>query len=91
MRNQALIHYIADLANSNGADDTFDYGFVESLLRNGADINCMDPTGQNMFHEVARSWNTDVAKFLVENGKHLSECRFLFRMTGNLQSNNTKI
>jgi ankyrin repeat protein len=63
-----LIHYIADLATRNDTDDIFDYEFVESLLRHGADINCMDPTGQTIFHEVARSWNTDVAMFLVEHG-----------------------
>ena len=68
VRNQALIHYIADLANSNDTDDIFDYDFVESLLRNGADINCKDTTGQTIFHEVARSWNSDVAIFLVKNG-----------------------
>ena len=72
VKNQALMHYIADLANSNDADDVFDYDFVKTLLRNGADINCKDLTGQTIFHEVARSWNPDVAKFLVKNGKCFS-------------------
>jgi hypothetical protein len=31
----------------------------------------MDTNGQTIFHEVARSWNVDVARFLVENGKCL--------------------
>ncbi|XP_028398324.1 uncharacterized protein LOC114521948 [Dendronephthya gigantea] len=72
VRNHALIHYIADLANSNNPDDVFDYDFVESLLLNGADINCMDPTRQTIFHEVSRSWNTDVAKFLVDQGANVN-------------------
>jgi ankyrin repeat protein len=41
------------------------------VVQNGADINCMDTNGQTIFHEVARSWNVDVARFLVENGKCL--------------------
>ena len=68
VRNRALIHYLATLANSNSTNDTFDFDFVDSLLKNGADINSADKTGQTVFHEVARSWNVDVAKFLIEHG-----------------------
>ena len=68
VRNHALIHYLATLASSNNTKDTFDFDFVESLLRNGADVNSMDKTGQTVFHEVARSWNIDVATFLIKNG-----------------------
>ncbi len=74
-----MIHYIADLANTNDADDIFDYDFVESLLENGADISCKDPNGQTVFHEVARSWNTDVAKFLVEHGNYVFKLSFQSR------------
>lgn len=68
IRNQALIHYIARLASSNSDDDEFDFSFVESLLENGANINTADKYGQTMFHEVARSWNVDVARFLLNRG-----------------------
>ena len=68
VRNHALIHYLATLANSNNNKDTFDFNFVESLLKNGADINSKDKTGQTIFHEIARSWNVDVAKFLITKG-----------------------
>lgn len=68
VRNHALIHYLATLANSNKTDDTFDFDFVESLLENGADVNSTDKTGQTVFHEVARSWNVDVACFLIKHG-----------------------
>ena len=71
VRDQALLHYLANLANSNNEDDVFNFEFVGSLVQNGADINCMDTNGQTIFHEVARSWNVDVARFLVENGKCL--------------------
>ena len=68
-RNHALIHYIAQLASSNNDNDTFDFSFVESLLKNGADINARDKHGQTIFHEVARSWHLDVAQFLLKNGR----------------------
>ena len=69
-----MIHYIAQLASSNNDNDTFDFSFVESLLKNGADINARDKHGQTIFHEVARSWHLDVAQFLLKNGKYYSEC-----------------
>ncbi len=69
VRNHALIHYIAKLAVSNHNNDTFDFEFVQSLLKNGADINATDKYGQTVFHEVARSWHADVAEFLIRNGK----------------------
>ena len=69
VRNHALIHYIAKLAVSNHDNDTFDFEFVQSLLKNGADINATDKYGQTVFHEVARSWHADVAEFLITNGK----------------------
>lgn len=71
VRNHALIHYIAKLAVSNHCNDTFDFSFVESLLKNGADINASDKYGQTVFHEVARSWHPDVAAFLLSKGKWL--------------------
>ena len=69
VRNHALLHYFAKLASSNDANDQMDYDFVESLLKNGASINTTDRHGQTVFHEVARSWHTDVAKFLIDHGK----------------------
>ena len=69
VRNRALLHYLASLANSNSTKDKFDFDFVESLLKNGADVNSGDKTGQTVFHEVARSWNCDVAGFLIKHGK----------------------
>ena len=77
-RNRALLQYIATIANSNSKTDEFNYEFVKSLLDGGADINVADEHGQTMFHEVARSWNTDVAHFLLENGKLISNDYELF-------------
>ena len=72
VRNRALLQYLASLANSNSTKDKFDFSFVESLLKNGADINSTDKTGQTVFHEVARSWNIDVARFLIKYGTYVS-------------------
>lgn len=69
VRNHALIHNIAELAVSNHDNDTFDFAFVQSLLKNGADINAADKYGPTVFHEVARSWHADVAEFLIRNGE----------------------
>ncbi|XP_028403236.1 transient receptor potential cation channel subfamily A member 1-like isoform X2 [Dendronephthya gigantea] len=73
VRNHALIHYIAKLAVSNHDNDTFDFAFVQSLLKNGADINATDKYGQTVFHEVARSWHADVAEFLIRNGANMDQ------------------
>jgi hypothetical protein len=68
-RNRALLHYIATLAVSNTETDEFNYEFVQSLLDGGANINeAVDTYGQTIFHEVARSWNLDVAAFLLKHG-----------------------
>ena len=69
VRNHALLHYFANLARSNNLNDKMDFAFVRSLVKNGASINTADKHGQTVFHEVARSWHTDVAKFLLDNGK----------------------
>lgn len=68
VRNAALIHYLSTLASSNEMGDTFDYQFVKSLLDSGADVNTPDKNGQTILHEVARSWDTDIVAFLLENG-----------------------
>lgn len=73
VRNHALLHYFANLARSNNFNDKMDFAFVQSLVKNGASINTADKHGQTVFHEVARSWHTDVAKFLLDNGKVLRQ------------------
>lgn len=69
VRNAALLHYLSTLASSRAMGDTFDFQFVKSLLDSGADVNTTDVNGQTILHEVARSWQTDVAVFLFQNGE----------------------
>ena len=68
VRSTALLHYLSTLASSNEMGDTFDYDFVKSLLDSGADVNAPDKNGQTILHEVARSWDTDIVQFLLDNG-----------------------
>ena len=56
--------------SSNKKSDLFNYEFVESLIKGGADINVTDQHGHTLFHEVARSWNVDVAQFVLSQGEH---------------------
>ncbi|KAK3576791.1 hypothetical protein CHS0354_002574 [Potamilus streckersoni] len=63
--NRALIEYFAKLGHSKKEDEVIDLDFVDTLLENGADIQCTDRHGQTLLHEVARKWHVDVAKFLI--------------------------
>ena len=63
--NRSLIQYLARLSDPEKMEDFIDLEFVDSLIREGADINCTDLFGQSVLHEVARTWHVDVAKFLV--------------------------
>ncbi|XP_066929755.1 uncharacterized protein [Clytia hemisphaerica] len=62
--HSSIIAYFASLADKK---ETFDYTFVETLLKM-ADVNSVDVHGQTLLHEVAREWNVDVAQFLFQQG-----------------------
>lgn len=71
---RALIIYFSKLAKSKDEEELIDLNFVESLLDNGADINFPDKHGQTIFHEVARGWHPDIAKFAIEHGADVNKC-----------------
>lgn len=50
--NRNLIEYFARLGQSKDESECINLEYVESLLRNGAKINCTDKYGQTIFHEV---------------------------------------
>ena len=67
----ALIQYLATLVKKNNVIESFDFDFVEYLLENGANINHFNAVGQTPFHIVAKYWNIDVARFLLDHGRHI--------------------
>lgn len=71
--SRALIYYFSKLAGSADIEDAIDLDFVEGLIDNGADVNVTDKHGQTIFHEVARAWHTDVAKFLLEQNADINK------------------
>ena len=71
--SRALIYYFSKLAGSSNMEDMVDLDFVEGLIDNGADINVTDKHGQTLFHEVARAWHIDVAKFLIEKDADINK------------------
>ena len=50
--NRALIQHFAKMADAPHEEAKIDLNFVESLIRNGADINTTDKYGQTVLHEV---------------------------------------
>lgn len=65
----ALIQYLSTLVKKRNIIESFDFDFVEYLLENGANINNCNVIGQSPFHIVAKYWNIDVARFLLDNGR----------------------
>lgn len=70
--SKALIIYFAKMARK-GSKETIDYRFLDSLFKGGAYINVGDKHGQSILHEVARNWNTDVAKYFIQKGADINK------------------
>lgn len=67
--SRALIIYFAKLAKASlDEPQELDFDFLEEMISRGGDVNFTDIHGQTIFHEVARIWNVDVAKFFIEHG-----------------------
>ena len=50
--NRNLIEYFARIGQSKDFNEHINLEYVQSLLKNGANINCTDKYGQTIFHEV---------------------------------------
>ncbi|XP_066927224.1 uncharacterized protein [Clytia hemisphaerica] len=70
---KSLILYFAKLAISSNEGEGIDLGFVESLIKSGADVNATDRAGQTVLHEVSKAWHTDVAKFLLDKKAEINK------------------
>lgn len=71
--DKTLIDYFFQLGQSRDPNAKVDLDFVDSLIKNGANINCTDKHGQTLLHEVSRTWHIDVAKFLLELGADVNQ------------------
>lgn len=71
--DKTLIDYFYQLGQSRDPNAKVDLDFVDSLIKNGANINCNDKHGQTLLHEVCRTWHIDVAKFLLELGANVNQ------------------
>lgn len=71
--DKTLIDYFYQLGQSRDPNAKVDLDFVDSLIKNGANINCNDKHGQTLLHEVCRTWHIDVAKFLLELGADVNQ------------------
>ena len=70
---KSLILYFAKLAISSNEGEGIDLGFVESLIKGGADVNATDRAGQTILHEVSKAWHVDVAKFLLDKKAEINK------------------
>ena len=52
-QTKALFDHFKELGRSKNPDAIVDLEFIETLLKNGANINCTDRHGQSLLHEVS--------------------------------------
>ncbi|XP_030838600.1 uncharacterized protein LOC100890058 isoform X2 [Strongylocentrotus purpuratus] len=71
--NAELIGYFGHLSVSADPNINVDLDYLELILKRGADINTTDQYGQTVLHEVARTWDPDVAVFLIERGSSVNQ------------------
>ncbi|XP_030838679.1 transient receptor potential cation channel subfamily A member 1 isoform X3 [Strongylocentrotus purpuratus] len=71
--NAELIGYFGHLATSTDPNISIDLEYLELILSRGADINCTDKYGQTALHEISRTWDPDVAVFMIERGSNVNQ------------------
>ncbi|XP_063968058.1 transient receptor potential cation channel subfamily A member 1-like isoform X2 [Lytechinus pictus] len=71
--NGELIGYFGHLATSSDANLMIDLEYLELILNRGADINCTDKYGQTALHEISRTWDPDIAVFMIEKGSNVNQ------------------
>ncbi|KAJ1194008.1 hypothetical protein NDU88_003303 [Pleurodeles waltl] len=52
---------------------SFNWKKLNRLLEGGANVNATDLYGQTVLHEVAKTWNPDVAKYLIVRGADVNK------------------
>ncbi|XP_072170292.1 uncharacterized protein [Diadema setosum] len=71
--NAELIGYFGHLATSEDPSVKIDLEYLELILNRGANINCTDKYGQTALHEVARTWDPDIAVFIILKGADVNQ------------------
>nr|AAI70078.1 XCAT2 protein [Xenopus laevis] len=60
----SILKYFIHLTKN--VDEQIDLRLIDQMISKGADINETDRYGQIVLHQVAKSWQIDVAQFLIE-------------------------
>ncbi|MEE6463151.1 hypothetical protein FKM82_005801, partial [Ascaphus truei] len=59
-----ILTYFIHLARNE--EEQINLNTIDKLVAEGSDVNEVDKYGQTAMHEVAKSWHTEVAQFLIE-------------------------
>ncbi|XP_053322428.1 transient receptor potential cation channel subfamily A member 1-like [Spea bombifrons] len=59
-----VLKYFIHLAKHEG--EQINFNTIDRLLSEGSDVNDTDRYGQTVMHEVAKTWHTEVAQFLID-------------------------
>uniref|UniRef100_A0A8C5N5B2 Ion transport domain-containing protein n=1 Tax=Leptobrachium leishanense TaxID=445787 RepID=A0A8C5N5B2_9ANUR len=59
-----ILKYFIHLAKHE--EEQINFHIIDKLITEGSDVNEVDRYGQTVMHEVAKSWHTEVAQFLLE-------------------------
>ncbi|XP_057317372.1 uncharacterized protein LOC130662503 isoform X2 [Hydractinia symbiolongicarpus] len=72
-KGKDLIKYFIKISRLEDTEErVIDFEYLENMLNTGVDINTVDKYGQSVLHEVARTWHTDVARFLLAHGSNVN-------------------
>ncbi|KAM4688899.1 uncharacterized protein O3C94_006999 [Discoglossus pictus] len=61
---QTILKYFIYLTKNE--NEQISFHTIDRLISEGSDVNEVDRYGQTVMHEVAKSWHTEVAQFLLE-------------------------
>ncbi|KAM3929341.1 uncharacterized protein RB166_007111 isoform 2-T3 [Leptodactylus fuscus] len=59
-----LLKYFIYLSKNEGEQISFDT--IDNFLAQGCDVNEVDRHGQTVMHEICKSWQTEVAEFMIK-------------------------
>ncbi|XP_063309058.1 transient receptor potential cation channel subfamily A member 1-like [Pelobates fuscus] len=69
--SSTILKYFIHLAKDE--EEQINFHLIDTLIKDGSDVNEGDRFGQTVMHEVAKSWHTDVAQFLIERNADIKK------------------